>query len=119
ALTGIPPVLCLPQVFEPEFCRTLVHLYEQQGGHETGIMRDQDGKTFGVADYRFKRRSDHDITDPNLIAAAQERLVRRLFPEVRKAFQFNATHIERYIVACYDSGPGGYFKPHRDNVALV
>ena len=36
-------------------------------------------------------------------------------PEVRKAYQFRASFIERYIVACYDAGEGGYFRPHRDN----
>jgi predicted 2-oxoglutarate/Fe(II)-dependent dioxygenase YbiX len=39
----------------------------------------------------------------------------RLAPEILKAFQFHATRIERHIVACYDSGTGGYFRPHRDN----
>jgi predicted 2-oxoglutarate/Fe(II)-dependent dioxygenase YbiX len=39
----------------------------------------------------------------------------RLRPEIERAFQFQATRMERYIVSCYDSGEGGYFKPHRDN----
>jgi predicted 2-oxoglutarate/Fe(II)-dependent dioxygenase YbiX len=36
-------------------------------------------------------------------------------PEIHKAFQFQATRLERYIVACYEADPGGYFRPHRDN----
>lgn len=28
---------------------------------------------------------------------------------------FEVTHVERYIVACYDAEDGGYFKAHRDN----
>ena len=43
------------------------------------------------------------------------RLVRRVLPEIAKAFQFRATRIERYIIACYDAGEGGHFRPHRDN----
>jgi hypothetical protein len=39
----------------------------------------------------------------------------RLVPEVHKAFQFQATRIERYLVACYEAQTGGHFRPHRDN----
>ena len=34
---------------------------------------------------------------------------------MRKAFQFNPSRIERYIVARYDSTEGGHFRAHRDN----
>ena len=36
-------------------------------------------------------------------------------PEIQKAFQFQATRMERYIVACYDAEDGGHFRAHRDN----
>jgi predicted 2-oxoglutarate/Fe(II)-dependent dioxygenase YbiX len=36
-------------------------------------------------------------------------------PEIAKAFGFQATRMERYIVGCYSAGEGGYFRPHRDN----
>lgn len=114
-LNGFAPVIAVPHVFEPEFCRTLIDLYEQHGGEESGFMRDIDGKTVGVTDYSHKRRSDYDITDQNIIRAAQVRLHRRLVPEIKKAFQFNVTRIERHIVACYDSSTGGHFRAHRDN----
>jgi predicted 2-oxoglutarate/Fe(II)-dependent dioxygenase YbiX len=39
----------------------------------------------------------------------------RLVPEVHKAFQFQATRIERYLVACYEAQTGRHFRPHRDN----
>jgi predicted 2-oxoglutarate/Fe(II)-dependent dioxygenase YbiX len=45
----------------------------------------------------------------------RERIQGRLLPEVWKSFQFSATRLERYIVACYDAGEGGHFQPHRDN----
>jgi predicted 2-oxoglutarate/Fe(II)-dependent dioxygenase YbiX/peroxiredoxin len=114
-LTGFAPVILVPHVFEPEFCRTLIGLYKQHGGHESGFMRDIDGKTVGVTDHSHKRRSDCEITDPNIIRAAQVRLHRRLVPEIKKAFQFNPTRIERHLIACYDATTGGYFRAHRDN----
>jgi predicted 2-oxoglutarate/Fe(II)-dependent dioxygenase YbiX/peroxiredoxin len=114
-LGGFAPVLVLPRVFEPNFCRVLIGLYDQHGGRESGFMREVDGKTVGVTDHSHKRRADYDITDPEVIKAAQARLHRRVVPEIKKAFQFNATRIERHIVACYDAAVGGHFRPHRDN----
>jgi len=115
---GVPmqaPVLIVPRVFEPALCERLIGLYETGGGSDSGFMRDVDGRTVGIIDHRMKRRSDHEIQDREIRMAMQRRISRRLLPEIQKAFQFKVTRIERYIVACYDSDGGGYFKPHRDN----
>lgn len=113
------PVLVLPRVFEPELCRELIALYERHGGVESGFMREVDGKTVGVLESGFKRRQDFAFdTVPELEAlraAVRARLTRRLVPEIRKAFQFDATRIERYLVACYDGERQGFFRAHRDN----
>lgn len=109
------PVLIVPRIFEPEFCQRLIALYEANGGEESGFMREVDGKTVGIVDHAHKRRRDYSIEDQEVIKSAQARISRRLVPEIAKAFQFHVTRMERYIVACYDSGEGGYFRPHRDN----
>lgn len=109
------PVLIVPRVFEPAFCRLLIALYEAQGGGESGFMRDVDGKTVGILDGRHKRRKDAVIEDEALQAQIRARISARLLPQIRKAFQFNPTRIERYIVACYDEADRGFFAPHRDN----
>jgi peroxiredoxin len=109
------PVLVLPRVFEPEFCRHLIGLYERHGGQPSGFMREVDGRTVAVFDHGHKRRADHVIEDESVRAAARARIVRRLVPEIEKAFQFRATRMERYIVACYDATEGGHFAAHRDN----
>jgi predicted 2-oxoglutarate/Fe(II)-dependent dioxygenase YbiX/peroxiredoxin len=115
SMGAFAPVLVVPWVFEREFCRQLIALYDQSGGCDSGFMRDVDGKTVGILDYSHKRRSDCAITDQAVIKAAQTRLHRRLVPEIKKAFQFDATRIERHIVACYDGESGGHFRAHRDN----
>ena len=112
---GHAPVLVVPRVFEPDFCKHLIGLYNQNSGAESGFMRDIDGKTGGIVDHSHKRRKDYQISDDELQKAAQFRIRRRLVPEIKKAFQFEVTRMERYIVACYDSNTGGYFRPHRDN----
>lgn len=112
---GSAPVLLVPRVFEPAFCRELVALYKRQGGTDSGFMRDQEGKTVSIIDYSHKRRRDCVIEDEKVCAAIRARVLRRLVPEITKAFQYRPTRMERYIVACYDAGEGGYFRPHRDN----
>lgn len=114
AQDAVAPVLIAPRILEPELCRRLIACYEADGGAASGVMRDVDGRTVGVLD-DFKRRRDASITDPDLRAALRERIERRLVPAIRRAFQFEATRVERYIVACYDATDGGYFRPHRDN----
>jgi predicted 2-oxoglutarate/Fe(II)-dependent dioxygenase YbiX len=118
---GVPlhaPVLIVPRVFEPAFCRTLIALYEAQGGGESGFMRDVGGKTVGLLDAGHKRRKDAIIEDEALQGQFRARIVARLVPEIQRAFAFKATRIERYIVACYDSAEQGFFRAHRDNTTL-
>ena len=113
------PVVVVPRVFEPELCRRLIDLYEARGGAPSGVMRDIGGKTVGVLD-DFKRRRDIFLEDETeLKAEIIARLSRRLLPEIKRVFQFEATRLERYLIACYDAEEGGYFRPHRDNEALA
>lgn len=109
------PVLVVPRIFEPELCRELIGLYEKHGGTESGFMRQENGLTVAKMDHNFKRRSDYEIEDEDLKKALVTRLRRRLIPQIHRSFQFHATRIERWIVACYDADGGGFFRPHRDN----
>lgn len=63
----------------------------------------------------MKSRHDGNIPPGPLLEGLRTAVAQRLAPEIAKAFQFNATRIERFIVACYDAGEGGWFRPHRDN----
>ena len=127
ALRGLPPlprdepapVLVLPRVLEPDFCKELVDLHIRDGGAESPFMRQHGKETVPILDYGFKRRTDFDFEiEPqyeSLRLAIRNKLNRRLSPEVLKAFQFKITRIERYLVARYDGDVGGFFRPHRDN----
>jgi peroxiredoxin len=109
------PVLLMPRVFEPSLCRSLIEFYQKEGGTESGFMVERNGKTVLAVDAVHKRRFDCVVDDEALRNACQWRAKRRLVPEIAKAFQFQATRMERYIVGCYAAGQGGYFRPHRDN----
>jgi hypothetical protein len=109
------PVLVAERVFEPDLCRRLIEHYKLRGGSDSGFMQEKGGYTTEVTDYGMKRRNDCIIQDETLRNAAVLRIRERLAPEIKRAFQFDATRIERHIISCYDARIGGYFRPHRDN----
>ena len=85
------PVLIVPRVFDPEFCRLLIEKYKENGGKESGFMREKDGKTIGIYDDSFKKRSDYYIQEEPLVLAIRSRIRRFLLPEIKRAFQYNAS----------------------------
>lgn len=110
------PVLIVPRIFEPELCRHLIEAHQRDGGADSGFMREANGITVEQTDYTHKRRSDFIVTDRDLTQVIHARIAGRLVPQIKRAFQFDATRIERLLVACYDGeNGGGHFQPHRDN----
>ena len=116
---GVPlyaPVLVVPRVLDFALCDFLVQFYDKLGGQDSGFLLDNAGKTATVVDYRLKRRNDLGVVNPQVRDAIRSQVVRRLLPAIERFFQFSATRMDRYIVACYDSAVGGHFYRHRDNV---
>ena len=109
------PVLLVPNVLDRPLCRRLIDLYEAQGGEPSGFMREVDGKTVLMTDPEHKLRRDCPVDDPALRRLLLDRVRAALVPMVRRAFQFEATRMERYLIGCYDATTGGHFRPHRDN----
>lgn len=109
------PVLLIPRVFDTATCQTLIQLYDADGGKDSGFMREIDGKTVSVIDHGHKRRSDLTIQDQELCRALNARVGSCVRPAINRAFNFDATRMERYIIACYDAAVGGHFRAHRDN----
>lgn len=119
AITHMPlpdwaPVLMAPNVFEPALCERLIAHHEETGGEPSGFMREVDGKTVLVTDPQHKMRRDREVADENLCGILRHRILTRLVPLVKRAFQFEATRMERYLVGRYEAG-AGHFRPHRDN----
>ena len=105
-------MLVLLRVFEPEFCKLLMALYEKGEAAPSGVMSTdlETGKTILKMDGTFKKRRDVQITDETVRQQLNARLMKRQVPEVKKVFQFDATRIERYIVARYNADEGGFFR---------
>jgi peroxiredoxin/predicted 2-oxoglutarate/Fe(II)-dependent dioxygenase YbiX len=115
SLERMAPVLVCEGVFEADFRRQLIGYYDARGGQDSGFMREENGRTVGRIDHDFKRRYDCNIDDEVLRQACAERIGRRLAPQVRRAYQFNPTRMERYIISCYEGQERGRFRAHRDN----
>jgi predicted 2-oxoglutarate/Fe(II)-dependent dioxygenase YbiX len=109
--------MAIPYVLEPSLCRRMIELYETHGGVRTGVMREVNGRSVRVINESFKKRLDHRIGDPTILQVLQDRIARRVFPEIEKVHFMKCTRSERYIIGCYDAEDGGFFKPHRDNMA--
>jgi predicted 2-oxoglutarate/Fe(II)-dependent dioxygenase YbiX len=108
------PVLMAPNILEPALCERLIQHHRETGGTPSGFMREVDGKTVLITDPAHKMRRDREIADEALCAALRARILAKLVPMVKRAFQFEATRMERYIVGAYPAGEG-HFRPHRDN----
>ena len=117
---GVPliaPALIIPNVFELDFCDHLVGLHKQNGGKDTGFMRDEEGKTKVIVDHGYKSRTDFILEDNvDLCASIRDRIVRRVVPMMERFFQYRPTRMERYMVSCYSAATNGHFWRHRDNV---
>lgn len=113
---GPAPVLLLDEVFEPEFCARLIAYLRASGTSASGMFTaDSQGRTQAVLDTGFKRRRDCTITDAALAGQVQARLVRRVVPQIRRAFAFEATRMDRLLLAAYAAEERGAFGAHRDN----
>jgi len=107
------PVLPIPGVLSSQECEALIELWQRENT-ETGVATEQSGVGGQEIDHTYKNRRDHQIADPAIIARVNDRLARRIVPEVRKAFNYEITRFEHLRIGCYDAG-AGYFRAHRDN----
>ncbi|MDJ1183163.1 redoxin domain-containing protein [Roseofilum casamattae] len=114
-LRQIAPVLLIPNVLSRDFCRQLIEVWRTQGHGDSGFMVQRAGKTIGEFDYGHKIRKDHFVRDEQLINQLRYFIIRRVRPELLKAYYFDMTRFEDFRIACYESSRGGFFRRHRDN----
>jgi peroxiredoxin/predicted 2-oxoglutarate/Fe(II)-dependent dioxygenase YbiX len=111
------PVLAIPDVLSPADCRMLMELWEREN-IETGVATEESGVGGQEIDHTYKNRRDHQIVDEAVIRLVNDRLARRIVPEVRKAFNYEISRFEHLRIGAYDAG-AGYFRAHRDNTKLA
>jgi hypothetical protein len=115
-----PPVLITPDVLSRAECQKLINIFAMQGqtfvepGHGTLPPGNSDYKQ-KIPEYGRKDRIDHWIRQPETNAFIDDRLNRRLIPEIQKSFQYKITRREAYRIGSYEGERGGELHGHRDN----
>lgn len=115
ARTTQAPVLLIPRVFDPAYCRYLIDYFESQGGEEGNTVRVVDGNIVRQPNSAAKRRHDLSITDDGMIATLGELMGRRVLRELHRAFQVKMSFVEEFKLGRYDASDAGFFRAHRDN----
>ena len=111
------PLLRIPGLLDAALCRDLIERFEAGANFDSGVSgTGADGRPRDALDHGRKRRRDWLLQpeDP-MHGRIAGLLLRRAAPELRRAFQHQASHLDRVLVARYDENDG-YFRRHRDNV---
>ncbi|HXV23609.1 MAG TPA: 2OG-Fe(II) oxygenase [Alphaproteobacteria bacterium] len=113
-----PPVLLVPEVLNRAECRRLIDLYESPGWPTRSVgehLQEKGNYKIEINDYGRVDRIDFVIQDPQTRAFLDQRIGRRVIPEILKAFQYRVTNRERFHIARYEGSRGGFQHGHRDN----
>jgi predicted 2-oxoglutarate/Fe(II)-dependent dioxygenase YbiX len=110
------PVLVLPRVFGASLCDELIDFFEQDGGHESGVLYLEEGQERWAPDPQTKVRRDVYIRDEATAAKIRDQLRQVLLPEIERSFQYQVARHEPFKLVRYGGDKPGYFRPHRDNV---
>lgn len=114
-----PPVLIVLDVLGAEDCRRLIKVYETRG---KVFLEPKHGDDKMTTDYKMRipeygrgDRVDHWLIEADTNAFIDGRLRSRLFPETRRAFQYEITRREVMRIGCYTGSRGGELHGHRDD----
>jgi peroxiredoxin len=118
-----PPVLIVPDVLSRTDCERLVNVYRTRGNVFVEPRHGDDGMTtdykMRIPEYGRGDRIDHWLIEADMVNLIETRLRRRLFPEIRRAFQYQITRRERMRIGCYEGMRGGELHGHRDDSEAI
>jgi predicted 2-oxoglutarate/Fe(II)-dependent dioxygenase YbiX len=111
------PVLLVPDAIDDALRTRLIALWESSDTVDTGVeVTVGDGRAESTDRLR-KRRRDHTVVDPELLRTLSSHIGRRVMPEIRKAFAYEAKRFEGFKIGCYRAEDEGFFTAHRDNIS--
>ena len=108
---GGAPVLLVPDILEPELVAALLAHWERGEKQKDRVAGGAEAAGAG----RIKRRADVFLDDRGLYEAFHARLMRRVVPEMMRAYRFQPASYEVPRIGCYDASDLGAFEAHRDN----
>jgi len=118
-----PPILIVPDVLSREDCRRLIQVYATRGKTFIEPGHGDDKMTVDykmrIPEYGRGDRIDHWLVERDTTSFIDGRFAQRLFPEIRKAFQYAITQRERMRIGCYTGMRGGEIHGHRDDSEVI
>ena len=111
------PVLFVPHALDAAHCARLMELWASSDTVETGVETTVGGDRAESTDRLRKRRRDHTVTDSEMLRMLSSHIGRRVMPEIRKAFAYEAKRFEGFKIGCYRAEDEGFFTAHRDNIS--
>jgi len=113
-VTGQAPVLILPKVLDRDHCARLMRIFESGQVYQGGVASPEHGSNVPIQE--IKSRQDVALADNGPEAKEIFEIFRqRLFPEIKKAFNYRVTRAETLRLGRYTAEDGGHFVPHRDD----
>ncbi|RCK43901.1 hypothetical protein TH25_20920 [Thalassospira profundimaris] len=107
------PVLVVDNVLEPELCDQLLAYWRTGEKQANNVSKGSQSNQAG--DVAMKVRNDVVLLDEKLFNEVKNRIVKRVLPEIAKAFQFQTASMEALRIGNYHSKEKGFFGRHRDN----
>lgn len=119
-----PPVLVLPRLLNPPECEALIEVWHRpvRRWHSDALRTEGFANEEGEFKIRIDTYGKTDqfvIRDPAVLEHVDSRLVRRVGPQIRKAFGQSASYREDLHIACYDAAESGSLPVHRDNPTSI
>jgi predicted 2-oxoglutarate/Fe(II)-dependent dioxygenase YbiX len=114
-ITMRAPVLFIPNVFDADFCRHIIHVRKPEESEESGMLINENGKSKKVFEDNQIRRRDYFLKEGETQERVRHFIRNRVRPEIQKAFHFEVTRFEAFNIVCYDASNGGYIRPHCDD----
>jgi peroxiredoxin len=115
------PLLLLPRFLGQADCDLLIERWHRPVAEWGSSQSASEGHKAEQGDFKvvhdgsYGRATEYVLQDPELERRLDRIMRRRLFPELKKAFQTSVKQRERYRVSAYDSAIAGFLHPHRDN----
>ena len=112
------PVLIVPRVLEPELCDEIIAMYRNGRAVVGPIidLSDEGELSEPYVDRNYRATVQVRVDDADLRRRIDDRLRRRLAPEVLNALRYQVGEIEGHLVISYDAADQGRFRVHRDNL---
>lgn len=112
------PVMVIPNVLSPEWCRWLIQVHDRKGNAPSGFLQQVKGESVLLSDDEVKVRRDHVVPEGSPLEAEIRHIFsRRVIPEIARATHSPIQRHELFKIVRYEAEEGGHFRPHRDNTA--